>query len=99
MLTLFQPYDGCGQAGFHHLFDRFTSLLDPGRDLGLWPNTPKGSQQWIGITGPRASGSGSLGTWYDGRGHMSPCTIDYMYSSVESIPLPPNIVGRPRIHA
>jgi hypothetical protein len=72
MLTLFPPYDGREQAGFHHLSDRPASLLDPGRDSGLWTNTPEGSQQRISVTGPGASGSGDLGTCYDGTWPQDP---------------------------
>jgi hypothetical protein len=66
MLTIFSPYDTSGQAGFCHLSDRSTSLLDPRRHMGLWPNTPEGSEQRISVTDSEASGSDRLGTWHDG---------------------------------
>jgi hypothetical protein len=68
MLTLLPSYDGHVQAGFHHLSDRLTSLLN----LGLWPNTPGGSQQWISVTSPGASGSDGLGARYDGTWPQEP---------------------------
>jgi hypothetical protein len=72
MLMLLPPYDGRVQAGFHHLSDRLASLLDPGRDLGLWPNMPGGSQQRISVTSPGASGSDGLGARYDGMWPQEP---------------------------
>jgi hypothetical protein len=75
MFTLFPPYDGPGQAGFHHLSDRPASLFDLGCDPGLWPNTYEGSRHQISITSPEALGSSGLGAWYDGTWPQEPtCT-------------------------
>jgi hypothetical protein len=40
----FPPYDGLGQAGFHHMSGRPAYILDWGQGLGLWSNAPGGFQ-------------------------------------------------------
>jgi hypothetical protein len=56
----FPPYDGREHAGFHHLSTRPASHLNLGQGPSLQSSKTRGSQQWISIAGPGASGSGGL---------------------------------------
>jgi hypothetical protein len=93
---LFPPYDGHMQVGFHHLFVRPSSTQGETQASGQTRSGALSNRQ--ALLALRLQEVAAWAPGLTGCGHRSPCAPNNMYLSAESIPSPPDLVARPKIH-